>query len=177
MNSVIKAIVFFIVGLTVIFYGGAYLLPGEARVERSIEIAAPPEIVFAIVGDLRRVPEWSPWVKADPKVSFTFEGPERGVGQSMRWASNNPMVGSGGEKVTELAPNERIVTEIDYGEFGTATSAISIAPAGGGTRVTRSFTSALPGVIDRWAGLMIDRTLGAEYERGLENLKALAERP
>lgn len=177
MNSVIKAIVFFIVGLTVIFYGGAYLLPGEARVERAIEIGAPPEKVFAIVGDLRRMPEWSPWVKADPKVAFTFEGPEQGVGQTMRWASNNPMVGSGSEKVTDLAANERIVTEIDYGEFGTASSTINIAPAGSGTRVTRSFTSTLPGVVDRWAGLMIDRTLGAEYERGLENLKALAERP
>lgn len=177
MNSVIKAIVFFIVGLTVIFYGGAYLLPGEARVERAIDIAAPPDKVFAIAGDLRRVPEWSPWVQADPKVSFAFEGPEQGVGQSMRWASNNPMVGSGSEKVTEFAANERIATEIDYGEFGTASTAIGIAPSGSGTRVTRTFTSSLPGVIDRWAGLMVDRTLGAEYERGLENLKALAEKP
>jgi len=177
MNSVIKAIVFFIVGLTVIFYGGAYLLPGEARVERAIDIAAPPDKVFAIAGDLRRVPEWSPWVQADPKVSFAFEGPEQGVGQSMRWASNNPMVGSGSEKVTEFAANERIATEIDYGEFGTASTAIGIAPSGSGTRVTRTFTSSLPGVVDRWAGLMIDRSVGAEYERGLENLKELAERP
>ena len=176
MNSVIKAIVLFIMALTVIFYGGAYMLPGEARVERAIEIAAPPEKVFSIAGDLRRVPEWSSWVAADPKVSFTFEG-EQGVGQSMRWASNNPMVGSGSEKVTEFASNERIVTEIDYGEFGIASSSLSLVPSGTGTRVMRSFTSSLPGVVDRWAGLMIDRTVGAEYERGLENLKELAEKP
>ncbi len=176
MNSVIKAIVFFLVGLTVIFYGGAYLLPGEARVERAVEIAAPPEKVFAIAGDLRRVPEWSPWLAIDPDTSFTFEGPEQGgVGQTLRWASNNPLVGNGTQKVTAHVPNETLSTAADYGDFGTSASTMSFKPANGGTRVTWSFSSELPGVIDRWAGLMIDGSVGAEYEKGLANLKALAE--
>ncbi len=175
MNTVIKSIVYLIVAITVVFYGGAYLLPSEARVERSVEIAAPPEKVFAIAGDLRRVPEWSPWLATDPQTRFTFEG-EQGVGQLMRWASNNPLVGNGSERVTEFVVNERLVTEADYGEFGTATSTVILAPSGGGTRVTRSFSSALPGVVDRWAGLMIDGSVGAEYEKGLANLKALAEK-
>ena len=174
MNTVIKSIVYLIVAITVVFYGGAYVLPPEARVERAVEIAAPPEKVFAIAGDLRRVPEWSPWGEADPATSFTFEG-EPGAGQSMRWASNNPLVGTGSEKVTAFVPNERLVTEIDYGEFGTATSTITLAPSGGGTKLTRSFVTALPGVVDRWAGLMIDGSVGAEYEKGLARLKALAE--
>ena len=55
------------------------MLPCEARVERAIEIPAPPEKVFAIAGDLRRVPEWSPWVATDPATAFTFEGPEQGA--------------------------------------------------------------------------------------------------
>lgn len=178
MNAVIRTIVFIIVALTVVFYGGAYLLPGEARVERAVEIAAPPEKVFAIAGDLRRVPEWSPWVAADPATRFDFEGPEQpGVGQVMRWASNNPMVGSGSEKVTEFVPNERLATEIDYGEFGNASATMIFAASGGGTTVTRIFTSSLPGIIDRWAGLMIDGSVGGEYEKGLGNLKALAEKP
>ena len=175
MNTVIKSIVYLIVAITVIFYGGAYLLPSEARVERSVEIAAPPEKVFAIAGNLRRVPDWSPWVATDPATRFSFEG-EQGVGQVMRWASNNPMVGNGTEKVTAFVVNERLVTGADYGEFGTATSTLSLAPSGSGTRVTRSFTSALPGVVDRWAGLLIDGSVGAEYEKGLANLKALAEK-
>ena len=176
MKSVIKAIVYFLVGLTVLFYGGAYMLPGEARVERSVEIAAPPEKVFAIAGDLRRVPEWSPWVAADPATQFTFEGPEQGVGQVMRWASNNPMVGSGAQKVTEHVAPERLVAEADYGDFGASTATMALAPSGGGTKLTWTFQSTLPGVIDRWAGLGMDRSVGAEYEAGLRNLKALAEK-
>ena len=176
MNTVIKSIVYLIVAITVIFYGGAYVLPSEARVERSVEIVAPPEKVFAIAGDLRRVPEWSPWVAADPKTAFTFEGPEQGVGQVMRWASNNPLVGNGTEKVTEFVVNERLVTQADYGEFGGSTSTFTLAPTAGGTLLTRRFASPLPGVVDRWAGLLIDGSVGAEYEKGLANLKVLAER-
>lgn len=177
MNTVIKSIVFALVAFTVIFYAGAYLLPAEATAERSTVIAAPPEKVFAIAGDLRRMPEWSPWVETDPAVSFTFEGPEQpGPGQKMRWASNNPLVGNGAMTVSEFVPGERVLLSVDYGEFGAATSALRFEPAEGGTRVIWSFRSELPGVIDRWAGLMIDGTVGAEYERGLAKLKALAEK-
>lgn len=175
MKSVIKAIIFFIMGLTVIFYGGAYMLPGEARVERLAVIGASPETVYAIAGDLRRFPEWSAWREIDPQTRFTFEGPEQGVGQVMRWASNNPMVGSGSLTVTEAVPGERIATTSDYAGFGTSAAVMTLAPEGNATRVTWVFTSQLPGVVDRWAGLGIDHSVGAEYEKALGALKALAE--
>ncbi len=175
MKSVIKAIVFFIMGLTVIFYGGAYMLPGEARVERSIDIAAPPARVFAIAADLRRMPEWLPWVATDPQTSFTFEGPDQGVGQVMSWASNNPMVGSGTLRITEVEVNQRIATASDYKGFGASTAVMNFAPEGAGTRVTWVFASKLPGVVDRWAGLGVDSALGAEFEKALRSLKALSE--
>lgn len=177
MKSIIKAIVYFIMGLTVIFYGGAYMLPGEARVERAIDIAAPPDKVYAIAADLRRTPEWSPWVDADPQTRFTFEGPEQGTGQVMRWASNNPMVGSGTLTLTEAVPGARIATTSDYGGFGTSSAVMTLSPEGAGTRVAWVFQSRLPGVVDRWAGLGIDRSVGAEYEKALKKLKTLAEAP
>lgn len=177
MKSVIKAIVFLVMGLTVIFYGGAYMLPGEARVERSAVIAAPPAKVYAIAADLRRFPDWSPWGETDPKTQFSFEGPEQGAGQVMRWVSANPMVGSGTLKLTAAEPDARITTQSDYTGFGTSTAAMSFSPEGSGTRVTWTFQSQLPGVVDRWAGLGIDGSVGAEYEKALAKLKGLAEAP
>jgi carbon monoxide dehydrogenase subunit G len=176
MKSVIKAIIFLIMAFTVVFYGGALLLPGQARVERSVVIAAPPDKVYAIVNDLRRLPEWSPWVETDPQTKFTFEGPATGAGQIMRWASNNPMVGNGTLTLTQATPIVRVATTSDYSGFGTSTATIDVVPEGTGTRVTWVFQSTLPGVIDRWAGLGIDRSVGAEYEKGLRNLKGLAEK-
>ena len=167
MKSVIKAIVFFIVGLTVIFYGGAYMLPGEARVERSIDIAASPDKVFAIAANLRRVPEWSPWIEVDPQTKFTFEGPEQGVGQVMRWTSNNPMVGSGTLTLTEASPNARLCHQAPSMQASEPPAAtMTFAPEGAGTRVTWVFQSSLPGVIDRWAGLVYRPQRGCRIREG-----------
>lgn len=175
MKSVIKAIIFLIMGFTVIFYGGALLLPGEARVERSAVIAAPPDKVYAILADLRRLPEWSPWLELDPQTKFGFEGPTSGAGQVMRWSSGNPMVGSGTMTVTEALPDIRLATRSEYAGFGTSSATIDVVPQASGSRVTWVFQSMLPGVIDRWAGLGIDRSVGSELEAGLARLKTLAE--
>ncbi|WP_421695274.1 SRPBCC family protein [Aestuariivirga sp.] len=176
MKTVLKAIIFIIMAITVIFYGGAYMLPSEAVVERQVQIAAPPQKVYAIASSLRRVPEWSPWPAIDPATRFSFEGPEQGTGQIMRWASNNPMVGSGTMTVTSLTPEESIATKSDYAGFGTSTAVMRIEPYGDGTRVTWTFESKLPGVMDRWAGLGMDQSVGAELGKGLAQLKDLAER-
>lgn len=178
MNAIIRTIVFTVMAITVIFYGGAYILPDISYVERFVQIAAPPEKVFAIAGNLRRVPDWSPWIAIDPATRFRFEGPEQpGVGQVMRWASNNPMVGSGTERVTLFEAGTRRVSRIDYPNFGRATATMTAIPLNGGTQLVWSFETTLPGVFDRWAGLMMDRAIGTEYEKGLATLKKLAESP
>ncbi|MFN9952749.1 MAG: SRPBCC family protein, partial [bacterium] len=149
MKTLIKAIVLVLVALTVIFYGGAYLLPGEARVERSAVISAPPDKVFAIVGDLRRVPEWSPWVAVDPAVAFSFDGPAQGgIGQVMRWASNNPMVGNGSQTVLAHEPDKRLISAMNFGDFGSGQAEIDLAAVEEGTLLTLRFRSPLPGVVD-----------------------------
>ncbi|MFM8748288.1 MAG: SRPBCC family protein [Aestuariivirga sp.] len=176
MKTVLKSIVLILVALTVTFYGGAYLLPGEARVERSAVIAAPPDKVFAVVGNLRRVPEWSPWLAMDPAVKFSFDGPEQGgIGQVMRWASNNPMVGNGGQTVLGHEPDKRLIVALNFGEFGSAQSEMELQPAAGGTLLTLKFRSPLPGVVDRWAGLFMDAALGEEMTTSLSNIKHLVE--
>jgi hypothetical protein len=76
--------------VAVIFVGGGYLLPPEALVQRQIVINAPPEKVFAIVGNLKRFNDWSPWAELDPNITYRFEGPESGVGQKMSWQSKIP---------------------------------------------------------------------------------------
>jgi hypothetical protein len=175
MNTVIKTIVAVAVAFTVIFYAGAYLLPGQVRVERSLDIAARPEKVFAIAGDLRRWPDWSVWTEVDPKFRVTMEGAASGVGQSLRWASNNPMVGNGVLTVTEHVPPERLAFESSYGDFGTVVSSLAFEGTADGTRVTWRSESPLPGVIDRWAGLFADAAVGKEQEASLARLKDLAE--
>jgi hypothetical protein len=166
-----------LVVLAVIFIGGAYVLPDRAEVARQAVIAAPPEKIFAIVGDLRRFNEFSPWADLDPGTKYSFENEAPGIGQTMSWISADPNVGSGSQRVTAYEPHKHVAVALDFGEMGQAESAFDLAPAGANTSVTWSFRAPLTNPMDRWMGLMFDRWIGADYEKGLVRLKAAAEKP
>ena len=104
MLTILKWLFYLVVTIVVIIVAGSFLLPGEAVVTRSTEIDAPPEKVFAIVGDFHRFQEFSPWAELDPNTKYTYEGPPTGVGQKMSWTSDNANVGSGSQTITEYEP-------------------------------------------------------------------------
>ncbi len=177
MKRFLLGIAYALVALLVIFMGGAYTLPGEAVVERHVTIAAPPEKVFAIVGDLKRFHEFSPWAELDPGLQYTFEGPEIGIGQKMSWRSDKPQLGSGSQTVVDYQPNARFATTLDFGDMGEAIAYIELKPVGNDTSVTWGFKSLLRNPLERWIGvLFFDRWIGSDYEKGLARLKAIAEK-
>ena len=155
----------------------AYLLPRYATVSRSVEIAAPPAVVYPIVSDLRRFNEWSPWSARDPKATYTFTGPVDGVGQTMNWASKNPQLGSGKIAITTLSPDSQVGWTIEFGRQR-ATSLIKLEPSGTGSKITWDFSSDLGfNPVLRYFGLGFDKMVGPDYEAGLAKLKAVAEKP
>jgi uncharacterized protein YndB with AHSA1/START domain len=164
-------------GLFLVFIGGGYVLPERVHMERQTIINAPPEKVFAIVSDLQRAREWQPWQAMDPNMKVTFEGNGPGVGQKMIWQSDNPQVGSGSQTVTEFIPNEKLVAALDFGDMGKADATVTLAPEGSGTRVAWLFDAKLDSIIERWFGLLMERFVGPDFEKGLAALKAAAEKP
>jgi carbon monoxide dehydrogenase subunit G len=176
MKKVLKAIVWIFTAFVIVVVGGAYLLPGEVTVQRQIVVNAPPEKVFALVSDFKRGQEWSPWAALDPAMAIKIEGPDHAVGQKFSWSSNNPNVGKGSNTIIELVPNSRVATDLDLGAMGKARAYFDLKPEGSGTAVTWGFKTNLNGVMDRWFGLMMDRFVGPDYEKGLANIKTLAEK-
>ena len=175
---IVKWIVGAIAILFVVLIVAAFVLPRHATMSRSIEIAAPPAAIFPIVGDLRRFNEWSPWFGLDPKAAYTFTGPIDGVGQTLNWKSDAPNVGNGAMSIVRLEPDKAVDLTIDFGDQGTALAKVQLEPNGAGTKVTWGFESDLGfNPIARYFGLMIDGMVGPDYEKGLANLKALAEKP
>ena len=175
MKTIIRLIIAALVAIVAIGVGGAYLIPAETVVQRQVVINAPPEKVFAIVGDLRRFKEWSPWADLDPNLQYAFEGPETGVGQKMSWVSEKPDVGRGAQTATEYQPPGKVAFLLDFGSMGTAQSSLQLVPVDGGTGVTWGFKTEAQGVLDRWMSLLFDDWVGADYEKGLARLKTLAE--
>jgi len=176
MKRLVKWVLGTALALLVIIAGGAYVLPGEAHVERHTVIAATPEQIFAVAGSLKRFNEWSPWAGIDPAATYSYEGSDSGVGQKMSWVSKNPNVGSGTQTITDVKENERVVSTVDFGSQGQAVITLSLAQATGGTGVTWRFDAPLPGILERWAGLMFDNTVGGDFETGLRNLKSVVEK-
>jgi hypothetical protein len=58
-------------------------MPTEWHVERSVVVAAPASVVFPLINDLQRWPEWTSWNDAlDPSLQRSFEdGPTAGAGR------------------------------------------------------------------------------------------------
>lgn len=172
---IIGKIVFYLIALVAILAAVAFVLPREVRIARSITIQAPVAEVFPLVNDLRKH-TWSPWVQIDPTAKFTYSGPDAGTGQKVNWQSANEKVGTGSQKIVESVENQRIETALEFGPQGQATAGFDFEPTGQTTKVTWRFnTDTGYNPIMRWIGLMFDRWIGPEYEKGLANLKAQVE--
>ncbi len=172
----LKRLIVGILVIVIIAAAAAYIQPRHVIVERQISIAAPPEDVFPLVNSLQRGTEWSPWAERDPDMEVSFEGPEEGVGNIMSWASEVDTVGSGRQEIVESVENERVETALDFGGMGAARAWFILEPAGNGTNLTWGLDADMGNnPIGRWMGLMMDGLVGADYEAGLANIRALAE--
>jgi effector-binding domain-containing protein/uncharacterized protein YndB with AHSA1/START domain len=174
--KLLKTLLIGLLALIVLLVVLALFLPSAAHVERSASISAPPAAVFDIVNSLKRFNEWSPWYELDPAARFSYSGPEQGVGARVEWASETRELGAGSQEIVESVPGERVRTQLDFTDDGHADVAIRLVPEGKATHVTWSFDMQfgynLPA---RYFGLWIDRVLGPYYEKGLANLKVIAE--
>lgn len=172
----VKRLVGLIVVLIVALVAIAYLLPREVSVARSIEIAAAPDAIFPYLNNHKASNEWSPWAEKDPNTKWTFTGPESGVGAKMKWESESDQVGTGTSEIIKSEDGKHVVINLDFGDMGTAEAGFVLEPSGAGTKVTWGFKTDLGmNPMGRYFGLMFDEWIGADYEKGLSNLKKLVE--
>lgn len=175
-TRVLKVLVAFTAALIAVFFLGAYLLPDRIVVERSIEIERPQVQVFAVVNDLSRFNDWSPWYPLDPDAEYRYEGPPAGVGAVMHWQGNE-QVRTGSLRITETRPPAQVLTEVEFG--GAPEPAISEfrieALSDERSRISWSFSANMKGPVARWFGLLMPGYIGSDYEKGLSALKQLVE--
>lgn len=165
-----------LVGLIVVLVVVGFMLPRQVAVERSVVIAAAPEEVFPYVNSLKAFNEWSPWAEYDPDTQYTFSGPETGVGARVDWVSEQSNVGSGSQEIVESVENELVRTKLDFGSEGLADAHFQLKRVDDGTEVTWGFATDMGmNPMGRYFGLMMDKWVGADYERGLDRLKDVVE--
>ncbi|MBX3735951.1 MAG: SRPBCC family protein [Candidatus Didemnitutus sp.] len=151
--------------------------PSTFRIERSITVAAAPAALFPRLNDLHQVHEWAPWKEKDPNCTYEFTGPAAGVGAAQSWSGNSD-VGAGKQTIVESRPNELVRLKLEFLKPFEAVCAAtySLQPAGNQTVVTWTMTGENNFVGKVFCLFMNqDKMVGGEFEKGLAQLKRLAE--
>lgn len=176
MFKMIALIVLVLLAALLLF---AQTKPDTFRYQRSIVIKAPAAKIFTLINDYLSWPSWSPWEKKDPAMKRTLSGPSSGVGAVYAWEGNN-QVGQGRMETTESTAPTKIVIKLDFFKPFEAhnTAEFTLEAQGDFTQVTWAMFGA-NNFVGKLMGVFIDcdKMVGSDFEVGLANLKAIAEKP
>ena len=163
--------------IILVFLGVVAMQPADFRIERSAVIAASPADLFAQVNDFHNWAAWSPWEKLDPAMKKTHSGAAAGVGAVYDWTGNSD-VGTGRMTLIDSKPSDLIRIKLEFVKpfEATNTTEFLFKPEGGGTKVTWNMTGN-NNFMSKAFGLFMnmDKMVGGEFEKGLAQLKTVAE--
>ncbi len=163
-------------GVVVVFLGVVAMQPADYTVTRSATMAARPAKVFALVNNIRRWNDWSPWAKMDPSQTITYEGPVAGIGAAQSW--NGKKTGTGRMELVRSDPNRLIGFRMEFRTpmAGTADIEFAFAASGRGTAVTWTMRGKNNFVAKAFGLFMsMDKMMGGHFETGLAGIKAIVE--
>lgn len=152
--------------------------PNRFRVERSIDVATPAAKIFPLLEDLKAQRLWSPWDQKDPDMKRVYIGPDKGIGAIYEWEGNR-QIGAGRQEIVSVSPNEKVEGKIDFIRPMQANNRFEflLNPVANGTRVTWAIFGPSPFSSRLFSIFMdFDKMIGNEFEKGLLQLKALAEK-
>ena len=171
-----------IIGVVVVVAIAGILLyaatkPDSFRVQRVVLINAPSDKVFPLINDIKAWTVWSPYEKKDPAMKRSYGAVTAGKGATYAW-DGDKNVGQGSIEIVESGPR-KILLKLDFvkpfeahnmGEF-------LLEPKGDSTSVTWATYGPSP-YISKVVGtfMNIDDLIGRDFEKGLADLKAAAEK-
>ena len=152
-------------------------------IQRSISINEPPAKVFALINDFRCWQIWSPWEKLDPLMDRFFSDNAAGQGATYAWKGK---AGTGHMEIITSSEATQIIIHLEIikpfaahnrVEFTLQTSDSAYDPASDqitvltwGMHGPKPYLAKLIGIF-----FNMDKFLAKDLDKGLKNLKALAE--
>ncbi len=156
----------------------AFLQPEDYRIERSLSINKPAEIIFPYLNNSKMINEWAPWPEIDPELIMSYSGFAEGVGAKSSWDSPGQM-GAGSATVVESIPYQLVRTQLEYTRPFSMLQEAEMSISTDGTQSTVKW--AVKGrntFIQRVVCIFMDmdKMVGGNFESGLSKLKALVEK-
>jgi len=161
-----------------LFVAVTFFLPQDYYVERTVEINAPAAVVYSQVADLEAWQEWNPWSDLDPDMEITYGDSKAGQGASYSWISE--AAGNGKMTITEAEAPKHVRYELSFAGYESQPSFSEMILKSdnpmGPTSVTWTFEGDVGDkLFARWLAVLMDKFVGANYEKGLAALKERCE--
>lgn len=173
----LKRALLILAGLIALLVIVIFTRPAAYRVTRTTTISAPPDRVFALLNDYHKWADWSPWAKLDPNMKTSYEGPDSSAGAVYRWAGNDD-VGEGRMTTLESRPPEYMKIKLEFLKpfESNSVTEFNLRPEGPGTHVSWDMTGEADFMTKAFTLFSsMDSMVGPDFEKGLSQLKALAE--
>jgi len=178
MLKIFKIIVIVLVVLIAALLAFAATKPDTFSVERTATINAPPEKIFPLIADFHQWQTWSPWEKIDPTMVRTFSGAPSGHGAVYAWEGQGK-AGAGRMEITSASAPSKVEIKLDFIKPFESSNVVdfTLEPEGDATKVTWSMTGPSAFITKIMCVFVsMDKMIGPDFERGLANLKAAAEK-
>ena len=157
------------------FLGYVSTKSGHFAYERNGVIQAPAAKIFPYISEFKKGILWSPYDQKDMNMKRVFIGTEGKVGSIMEFDGNSE-AGSGKLEILKLIPNELVEIKLTMTKPLPAENIIQykLTPEGTGTRFSWSM-SGDGGFIGKLMTVLIDceKMIGGDFEKGIQNLKAV----
>lgn len=158
--------------------GIGLLLPGKTHFERQMGIAAPANVVYQQIHELKNWPNWSYWYALDPTAKMVYSSPaSAGLGAWYTWDGDKKTVGSGKLTILEADSAKLLRCKMNFGDNSASFADFKLtATDTTSTKVVWTFdTDHGLNPLARWFGLMMEGFLSPDFEKGLAKLKTVCE--
>jgi uncharacterized protein YndB with AHSA1/START domain len=174
----LKSIIAIVVAVVAALLAYAATRPDTFLVQRTADIKASPDRIYAQITDFRKWGTWSPYEKRDPAMKRQLAGAASGVGAVYEWDGNGE-VGQGRMEIVEVKSPELVVIQLDFVRPLETRNRVefTLRPQGDTTHVTWTMKGPSP-YVSKLMGVFfdMDALIGRDFESGLASLRAAAER-
>jgi uncharacterized protein YndB with AHSA1/START domain len=153
--------------------------PDSFTIQRSATIKAPPEKIYPLISDFHQWSAWSPYEKLDTSMKKSYTGAPSGVGAVYEWEGNSN-VGKGRMEIADATPPSKVGIKLDFLQPFESHNRVdfTLEPRPDSTTTVTWSTRGPNLYIGKVMSVFVsmDRMMGKDFEAGLTNLKAIAER-
>ena len=185
LKKVLLVLVIGIGGFLALFLAFVATRPDNYRVERSQQIDAPAEVVYAQLDNFKSWAAWSPWEKRDPAMKKTFEGPaerrrrrlrlggQQGGGAGAHDDHREQAAARGSAEAAELTIRLEFIKPFE----SVATSGFVVKPEGDKASTATWSMEGKNNLMGKAFSVFMnmDKMIGGDFEKGLAGLKTVAE--